>query len=89
VLTEAAIEGKSDGMIGLKENIIIGKLIPAGTGLVRNRTIGTHAPDYQPMSFYSSEGEEQDPAAWLASIGAEQAAAVTQLPTVPAPGEIG
>jgi DNA-directed RNA polymerase subunit beta' len=89
VLTEAAIEGKSDSMIGLKENIIIGKLIPAGTGLMRHREIGVDAPDYKPMSFYSSEGEEQDPAAWLASIGAEQAAAVTQLPMVPAPGEIG
>ena len=32
VLTEAAIEGKSDGLFGLKENVIIGKLIPAGTG---------------------------------------------------------
>ncbi len=89
VLTEAAIEGKSDSMIGLKENIIIGKLIPAGTGLPRHREMSVDAPDYKPMSFYSSEGEEQDPAAWLASIGAEQAAAVTQLPTVPAPGEIG
>ena len=89
VLTEAAIEGKSDGMIGLKENIIIGKLIPAGTGLMRHRELETHAPDYQPMSFYSSEGEEQDPAKWLASIGAEQAAEVTTLPTVPAPDEIG
>ena len=72
VLTEAAIEGKSDSMIGLKENIIIGKLIPAGTGLTRHRELETHAPDYQPMSFYSSEGDEQDPAQWLASIGAEQ-----------------
>ena len=33
VLTEAAIEGKSDRLFGLKENIIIGKLIPAGTGM--------------------------------------------------------
>ena len=33
VLTEAAIEGKSDALLGLKENVIIGKLIPAGTGL--------------------------------------------------------
>ncbi len=89
VLTEAAIEGKSDGMIGLKENIIIGKLIPAGTGLPRHREVKTHAPDYQPMSFYSAEGEEQDPAQWLASIGAEQAAEVAVLPTVPAPDEIG
>jgi DNA-directed RNA polymerase subunit beta' len=33
VLTEAAIKGKSDRLVGLKENVIIGKLIPAGTGL--------------------------------------------------------
>jgi len=33
VLTEAAIKGKSDHLVGLKENVIIGKLIPAGTGL--------------------------------------------------------
>ena len=35
VLTEAAIKGKVDHLIGLKENVIIGKLIPAGTGLKR------------------------------------------------------
>ena len=34
VLTEAAINGKVDHLIGLKENVIIGKLIPAGTGIV-------------------------------------------------------
>jgi DNA-directed RNA polymerase subunit beta' len=39
VLTEAAIEGKSDSLIGLKENVIIGKLIPAGTGMVRYRSV--------------------------------------------------
>ena len=33
VLTEAAIQGKIDPLLGLKENVIIGKLIPAGTGL--------------------------------------------------------
>ena len=33
ILTEAAIKGKSDNLIGLKENVIIGKLIPAGTGM--------------------------------------------------------
>ena len=33
VLTEAAIKGKTDELIGLKENVIIGKLIPAGTGM--------------------------------------------------------
>ena len=39
VLTEAAINGKVDHLIGLKENVIIGKLIPAGTGMKRYRNI--------------------------------------------------
>jgi DNA-directed RNA polymerase subunit beta' len=66
VLTEAAIEGRSDSLIGLKENIIIGKLIPAGTGMMTYRNIDTHAPDYQPMAYYSMADEEQDLAGWLA-----------------------
>ncbi|MDG2114968.1 MAG: hypothetical protein P8N02_20450, partial [Actinomycetota bacterium] len=49
-------------------NIIIGKLIPAGTGQGRYRNIETTAPEYVPMDFYSSE---EDPAEWLASIGGE------------------
>jgi DNA-directed RNA polymerase subunit beta' len=39
VLTDAAIQGKSDRLVGLKENVIIGKLIPAGTGINRYRNI--------------------------------------------------
>ncbi|MDD2972232.1 MAG: DNA-directed RNA polymerase subunit beta' [Lachnospiraceae bacterium] len=39
VLTEAAIKGKIDPLVGLKENVIIGKLIPAGTGMKRYRTV--------------------------------------------------
>ncbi len=39
VLTEAAIKGKIDPLVGLKENVIIGKLIPAGTGMSRYRDI--------------------------------------------------
>jgi DNA-directed RNA polymerase subunit beta' len=39
VLTDAAIQGKSDSLVGLKENVILGKLIPAGTGLDRYRNI--------------------------------------------------
>jgi len=39
VLTEAAIKGKSDPLLGLKENVIIGKLIPAGTGMSRYKNI--------------------------------------------------
>jgi DNA-directed RNA polymerase subunit beta' len=66
VLTEAAIGSRSDSLLGLKENIIIGKLIPAGTGLEKYREIGVEAPDYEPMEFYSSFHEEQDLADWLA-----------------------
>ena len=39
VLTEAAIKGKEDNLIGLKENVIIGKLIPAGTGMKRYQDV--------------------------------------------------
>ena len=42
VLTDAAIKGKVDPLLGLKENVIIGKLIPAGTGLRRYRDIELH-----------------------------------------------
>jgi DNA-directed RNA polymerase subunit beta' len=37
VLTEAAVSGKQDTLDGLKENVIVGRLIPAGTGSVMNR----------------------------------------------------
>jgi DNA-directed RNA polymerase subunit beta' len=73
VLTEAAIEGKSDDLRGLKENVIIGKLIPAGTGMMRYRDIATHAPDYEPLPFYSSDADVEgdlDLAAWLADTSA-------------------
>jgi DNA-directed RNA polymerase subunit beta' len=66
VLTEAAIDGRSDSLLGLKENIIIGKLIPAGTGMERYRDFDVSAPDYKPMAFYSSDAP--DPAAWLGNI---------------------
>ncbi|HYL52998.1 MAG TPA: hypothetical protein VEZ15_13570, partial [Acidimicrobiia bacterium] len=66
VLTEAAIEGRSDGLEGLKENVIIGKLIPAGTGMPLYRDIKTEAPEYEPLPFYTSDVEEEmDLATWL------------------------
>ena len=37
MLTEAAVSGRIDELIGLKENVIVGRLIPAGTGSVMNR----------------------------------------------------
>ncbi|OJX65650.1 MAG: DNA-directed RNA polymerase subunit beta', partial [Micrococcales bacterium 73-13] len=45
VLTQAAMEGKSDPLMGLKENVIIGKLIPAGTGLPLYRQVEVRATD--------------------------------------------
>ena len=45
VLTEAAIKGKIDPLIGLKENVIIGKLIPAGTGMMRYRNLKLDVPE--------------------------------------------
>ena len=44
VLTDAAIKGKTDPLLGLKENVIIGKLIPAGTGMSRYRNIKIQTP---------------------------------------------
>ena len=48
VLTEAAIKGKIDPLIGLKENVIIGKLIPAGTGMKRYRNVHLNTDDMKP-----------------------------------------
>ena len=45
VLTEAAIKGKTDPLIGLKENVLIGKLIPAGTGMKRYRSVKLNTDD--------------------------------------------
>lgn len=53
VLTDAAIRGKSDPLIGLKENVIIGKLVPAGTGMDVFRDV-----DVVP-SYFSAEGSEE------------------------------
>ena len=80
VLTEAAIEGKSDHLLGLKENIIIGKLIPAGTGMLYYRDIDLEAPDAEPMQFWSSDSSDEDIAAWLAARGDGDGGAFTTDP---------
>lgn len=46
VLTDAATKGKVDNLLGLKENVIIGKLIPAGTGMKRYRNVGIDVEGY-------------------------------------------
>ncbi|MNL76437.1 DNA-directed RNA polymerase subunit beta' [compost metagenome] len=45
VLTDAAIKGKVDKLLGLKENVLIGKLIPAGTGMNRYRNVKLSDPN--------------------------------------------
>jgi DNA-directed RNA polymerase subunit beta' len=56
VLTDAAINGKSDSLIGLKENVILGKLIPAGTGLERYRNIRVEPTAEARAQAYSMVG---------------------------------
>ena len=58
VLTDAAIHGKSDSLRGLKENIIIGKLIPAGTGLDRYRNIRVEPTEEARQAAYAVTGYE-------------------------------
>ena len=87
VLTEAAIESKSDQLLGLKENIIIGKLIPAGTGMTKYRDIDLDAPDAEQLPYWGTdEADAEDLAAWLANIGGNgegsTAAAVASEPAV-------
>jgi DNA-directed RNA polymerase subunit beta' len=55
VLTDASIEGKVDRLLGLKENVIIGKLIPAATGLKRYRTIEIGPSEKVPKETYERE----------------------------------
>ena len=57
VLTEAAINGKRDKLLGLKENVIIGKLIPAGTGLGKYRAV-----EIEDMGVKAEEIAEVEPA---------------------------
>ena len=80
VLTEAALQGRSDFLRGLKENVIIGKLIPAGTGADPYQVVQPSLPDATVVSALGLFGEavpegEKDslpanPAEWLASLGA-------------------
>ena len=57
VLTEAAMSGRSDPLLGLKENVIIGKLIPAGTGMRRYRSVKVNPLVEAPVFEEHVEGE--------------------------------
>ena len=79
VLTDAAIQSKSDYMRGLKENVIIGKLIPAGTGSTEYQPLQPALPGATTVaslgilgeapSGTENEGLPENPAEWLASLG--------------------
>ena len=58
VLTEAAINGKVDHLIGLKENVLIGKLIPAGTGMKRYQNVRLNTDYTMEDELSFEEGEE-------------------------------
>ncbi|MDR6140593.1 DNA-directed RNA polymerase beta' subunit [Microbacterium foliorum] len=65
VLTEAAMQGKRDPLVGLKENVIIGKLIPAGTGLSKYRDVTVEATEEAkseryPNRIFASDGAYAD-----------------------------
>jgi DNA-directed RNA polymerase subunit beta' len=77
VLTEAAIEGKRDNLVGLKENIIIGKLIPAGSGLEyyneKDLKLGMSMPDAQllPEWLLGADEDDMDLASLLGETSSE------------------
>jgi DNA-directed RNA polymerase subunit beta' len=71
VLTDAAIEGKVDRLLGLKENVIIGKLIPAATGLKRYRSIEIGPSDKVPVTAYKRPETEEQLLAALEEIGTD------------------
>jgi len=59
VLTEAALSGKSDSLVGLKENVIIGKLIPAGTGLPVYRSVSVEPTEEAKANLFPTFGYEE------------------------------
>jgi len=71
VLTDAAIEGKVDHLLGLKENVIIGKLIPAATGLKQYRNVDIKPSEKVPLSAYRRPESEEQLLAALQEIGAD------------------
>jgi DNA-directed RNA polymerase subunit beta' len=60
VLTEAAIKGKVDPLLGLKENVIIGKLVPAGTGMSRYRNVVISSIENDENNLTSEQADSVD-----------------------------
>ena len=72
VLTEAAIKGKVDPLIGLKENVIIGKLIPAGTGMKRYRNVQLDTSATDVLAVSEEPFEEYEDVTIVASEDTEE-----------------
>ena len=76
VLTDAAINGKVDPLIGLKENVIIGKLIPAGTGMKRYRSVKLTTDTVEELNVSEdgefSLGEDNDDVVVTENLGSEE-----------------
>nr|WP_296158520.1 DNA-directed RNA polymerase subunit beta' [uncultured Blautia sp.] len=85
VLTEAAIKGKVDHLVGLKENVIIGKLIPAGTGLKRYREIqlDTGMPEEQLTAEETAEESVLDDEVLTMDEDTEEIPEVSETPEDP------
>jgi DNA-directed RNA polymerase subunit beta' len=69
VLTDAAISAKSDSLLGLKENVIIGKLIPAGTGIARYRNVDVNPTEEARVAAFSMAGYDESDYYGFASAG--------------------
>jgi DNA-directed RNA polymerase subunit beta' len=93
VLTDAAIEGKVDRLLGLKENVIIGKLIPAATGLKKYRGIDIEPTEPLPAGMFGGGTEAELLAALeeigdgegldLSALGLDYDAGLPELPELP------
>lgn len=72
MLTDAAIKGKQDPLLGLKENVIIGKLIPAGTGVASRLKYDIHDANEETMPELADwQPEEAEAAAETESVYAD------------------
>src|SRR3569832_41736 len=69
VLTDAAIRGAKDELMGLKENIIIGHLIPAGTGMYRYQEVDIEGAAFPAAPIVESGEPRPTPSSELASLG--------------------
>ena len=84
VLTDAAVRGKRDSLVGLKENVIIGRLIPAGTGLPTYRMVEIESPEIHVRDTRTTR--EVYEAGELLSLGEGEEKTISEGPSVEEPG---